>query len=302
MMRENRIRRAMEIPRTLKLADGTAVAYRVSSAEARRPGRVLVLLHGLASNLTRWSEFVEHSSLTARWDLIRVDLRGHGGSPARGLLTLEAWADDIAAILDREGHAHAVLVGHSLGAQVALAFAGRYPDRAAGLVLIDPLFRGALGGRSAWIARLAPLFRAAAGIARAGNALGFGRKTLPALDLRELDREARKALASAASTEAFIRHYSSPRADLRYFHTAHYLQEMAEMFRRTPPLERIRAPVLLLLSRGGTFADPVLTQRVAAQFNDAEIVMIDAEHWPLTERPVEVRRAVAEWCARRKLR
>jgi pimeloyl-ACP methyl ester carboxylesterase len=289
----------MEIPRALKLPDGTTLAYRVTPAESRRPGRALLMLHGLASNLTRWSEFVAHSSLAARWDLIRVDLRGHGGSPAPGPLCLERWADDLAALLDREGHPRAVLVGHSLGAQIALVFAVRHTDRTAGLVLIDPLFRKALRGRAALIARGGPLFRAGAALARAGDALGLGRETLPSLDLAELDREARKALASAESKDAFVRHYSSPRADLRYFPADHYLEELAEMFRRTPPLEATRAPVLLLLSRGGTFADPARTQQVAAGFQDAEIVMIDAEHWPLTERPVEVRRAIAEWCTRR---
>jgi esterase len=299
MMRENHDRRAMEIPRALKLPDGMTIAYRVTPAESRRPGRALVLLHGLASNLTRWSEFVAQSSLAARWDLIRVDLRGHGASPAPGPLSLERWADDLAAILEREAHPRAVLVGHSLGAQVALVFAVRHRERTAGLVLIDPLFREALRGRAALIARGGPLFRAGAGMVRAGHALGLGRKTVPPLDLAELDREARKALASAESTEAFVRHYSSPRADLRYFPTEHYLQELAEMFRRAPPLEAIRAPVLMLLSRGGTFADPARTQLVVAGFHDAEIVMIEAEHWPLTERPVEVRRAIAEWCGRR---
>lgn len=289
----------MEIPRSIKLPDGTTLAYRVTPAESRQPGRALVLLHGLASNLTRWSEFVAHSSLAARWDLIRVDLRGHGGSPAPGPLALEGWADDLAAVLEREGHPGAVLVGHCLGAHIALVFAIRHPERATGLVLIDPLFREALRGKAALIARGGPLFRAGSALARAGDALGLGRETVPSLDLAELDREARKALAAADSKEAFIRHYSSPRADLRYFRTAHYLQELAETFRRSPPLEAIRAPVLLVLSRGGTFADPARTQRVAAGFQDAEIVLIDAEHWPLTERPVEVRRAIAEWCTRR---
>ncbi|MCX7891473.1 MAG: alpha/beta hydrolase [Burkholderiales bacterium] len=291
----------MEIPRTLRMPDGAAIAYRVTPAASPRPGRALVLVHGLASNLTRWSEFVAHTPLAARWDLVRVDLRGHGGSPWSGPLTLERWADDLAAVLEHEGHPRGVVVGHSLGAQVALVFAARHPGRTAGIVLIDPLFREALRGRAVWIARCGPLFRAAAALVRGANALGLARRHIPALDLAELDREARKALASARDTEAFVRRYSSPRADLRTFRTANYLAELAEMFRRAPPLETLRAPALLILSRGGTFADPALTQQVAAGFADAEIVMIDAEHWPLTERPVEVRQAIADWCARRPL-
>ncbi len=62
-----------------------------SSAAPR--GIALVLLHGLASNLTRWSEFVEHSALRGWHDLIRIDLRGHGVSDGGGTIgsATEAW-------------------------------------------------------------------------------------------------------------------------------------------------------------------------------------------------------------------
>jgi pimeloyl-ACP methyl ester carboxylesterase len=288
----------MEIARNLRVSDGTSVAYRLTPAASAQPGRTLVLLHGLASNLTRWSEFVEQTSLTARWNVLRVDLRGHGDSPTRGRIGLERWCGDLAAILDREAYSRAVLVGHSLGAQVALQFAARYPERTAGLILIDPLFQQALHGQATWLARLAPVFRVGAALVRALNAIGLQRAHLAPLDLRELDEMARRALLTKEDAQAFIRRYSSPLADLRSFRTAHYLQELVELFRPPPPPESIRAPVLLLLSRSTTFADPQVTRAIAARFLAAETVMIDAYHWPLTERPAEVRSAIEEWCAR----
>jgi pimeloyl-ACP methyl ester carboxylesterase len=60
----------------------------------------VLLLHGLASNLTRWSEFVERTTLSDDRDLIRVDLRGHGDSPTRGPISLESWSVDLLALLD----------------------------------------------------------------------------------------------------------------------------------------------------------------------------------------------------------
>ena len=93
------------------------VAYRLW-----RPGgprRVVVLLHGLASNATRWSELVAHTSLRADWDLLRLDLRGNGASVWRGRLGMREWCADLAEILDAEGCARGVLVGHCLGANVA---------------------------------------------------------------------------------------------------------------------------------------------------------------------------------------
>jgi pimeloyl-ACP methyl ester carboxylesterase len=292
----------MEHARRLRRPDGVTIAWRTTPAAARghggTPRGAVVLIHGLASNLTRWSEFVEHTSLVRDWDVIRVDLRGHERSPTRGPIGIETWCDDLAALLAREGHARAVIVGHSLGAQVALHFAARHAVATQGLVLIDPVFRDALRGRWKWLARAAPLLRAAATLVRGLNALGLGRRCLPALDLRVLDEQARRALQSDADTRRFVRRYSSMRADLRTFHTAPYLQEQAEMFRPVPPPEAVTAPVLLLLSAGATFADTGTTRANAARLPAVEVQAIDCEHWPLTERPAEVREAIERWCGR----
>lgn len=287
----------MEHARTITRSDGATVAYRITRARMRAPGRIVVLLHGLASNLTRWSEFVEHTALADRWDVARVDLRGHGDSPTRGAIGLALWCDDLAAILDAEGHARAVLVGHSLGAQVALHFAVRHAARAAALALIDPVFREALRGRWRLLAAARPALQAAAAVVRAANALGLRRRTIARLDLRALDEVARRALGSKEAEAEFIRRYSSTCADLRSFRTAHYLQELVEMFRPVP-LAAIAAPVLVLLSAGGTFADPEAMRRCLRRLARVEVQRIDCHHWPLTERPVEVRRAIERWCAR----
>jgi pimeloyl-ACP methyl ester carboxylesterase len=287
----------MEHVRTITRDDGATIAYRVTPARERAPGRAVVLLHGLASNLTRWSEFVEHTALADRWDLLRVDLRGHGDSPTTGAIGLELWCDDLAAMLDAEGHPRAVLVGHSLGAQVALHFAVRHVARAAGLALIDPVFREALRGKWRLLAAAGPALQAAAAVVRAANAVGLRRRQLPRLDLRALDEMARRALGSRQAEAEFIRRYSSTCADLRTFRTAHYLQELVEMFRPVP-LESIAACALVLLSAGGTFADPDAMLRCLQRLPRAEIRRIDCHHWPLTERPAEVRQAIEDWCAR----
>ena len=291
-----------EVARDLRTGDGARIAYRLTPAADRSPGRAVLLLHGLASNLTRWSEFVERTSLAARWDVIRVDLRGHGGStatqPAIGRrLTLERWSSDLAAILDAEGHPAGVLAGHSLGAQVALHFAATHAARTRALALIDPVFRPALSGRWRLVGRLGPLFAGASVLVRALNAMGLRRRVVPALDLRALDAEAREALRADDGGRAFVRRYSSTRADLRTFHTADYLEDAAELFRPTPAPAAIGVPVLTLLSASGTFTDPAAAARFAAGFPRGRTAGIDCHHWPLTERPEEVRTAIEQWCA-----
>jgi pimeloyl-ACP methyl ester carboxylesterase len=286
-----------EQPRRLLRPDGTRIAYRLTRARRGGSKAPVLLLHGLASNLTRWSEFVERTTLAEERDVVRVDLRGHGDSPTRGRIGLERWSDDLLALLDAEGASRAVLVGHSLGAQVALACAARAPNRVAALVLIDPVFRSALRGRWKWLARAAPLFAAAAAVVRGLNALGLRRRRIPPLDLRALDELARASLGSPDAEAEFIRRYSSTRADLRTFRSAHYLQELVEMFRPVAAPESIAAPALVLLSTGATFADLGTMQAIAARFPRGEVQTIACHHWPLTERPDQVRSAIEAWCA-----
>ena len=285
----------MDAARTLTV-EGFALHYRLGRARGGRGP--LVLLHGVASNLTRWSEFVENTALKESWDLLRVDLRGHGESLTRAPTGMERWSDDLAAILDAEGYREAVLVGHSLGANLAVHFAQRHPARVAGLVLIDPVASEALHGRARWIGRIAPFGRAFAAAIRLLNGLGLHRRRLPALDLRQLDEAARNELLATGRADAFVRRYGSPFADLEFVPTATYLQDVAELVRPLPPLAAIGAPVLALLSSGITFTDLEATARLLRALPRVEIELLDAYHWPLTEQPVAARTAIERWCAR----
>ena len=282
---------------TLAMPDGARIHYAVR--RAAHPHGTVILLHGMASNLTRWSEFVEHTALAQDWDLIRPDLRGHGESLTFGRIGMELWVRDLETLLDAERCARAVLIGHSLGAHLALHFAARLPARTQALALIDPVFPRALHGRRRWLARLRPLLALSAAAGRGLHALGFGRRHYPRRDLRALDEKARAELLAAGNSSEFVQRYSSVTADLEFFPLSHYLQELHEMVRPLPDLAAIPAPILVLLSRGLTYTDPVATGRLLDAAANTERVLIEAYHWPLTERPTEVRRAIEEWMARR---
>src|SRR5207247_606414 len=134
----------LDSARSLKTRDGAVIGYRLW-----RPGtprRTLLLLHGLASNQSRWSEFVAGTSLKTDWDILRPDLRGHGTSLDRGRIGMDEWCADLAAVLEAERVERAVVAGHCLGANVAVEFARRNPDAVRGLVLIEPILRDALRG------------------------------------------------------------------------------------------------------------------------------------------------------------
>lgn len=292
----------MDIACSLAAPDhsGDRLHWRMLTARERAHASApVLLLHGLASNLSRWSEFIEHTRLADRRDVARVDLRGHGQSITRRPLSLELWSQDLAALLDAgfgDRVEQAILVGHSLGAQVALHFASTHPHRVRAMALIDPVFRNALHGKWRRVARYGSLFAAAASAVRALNAIGLRRSRLPELDLAQLDREARIALRDPASEALFIARYSSTWADLKTFRTSHYLQELVQMFRPLPAPATYAMPVLVLLSTGATFATLDATRAIAATFPQGEIDTIDCHHWPLTERPTEVRERIERWC------
>lgn len=285
----------MEAARTLRMADGAVIAYRASRVGS--PRGALVLLHGLASNMSRWSEFVSATPLARDWDIVRLDLRGHAGSLWRGRIGFEEWCSDIAAILRAEGLERAVLAGHCLGANVALWFAQRNPRATAGLVLIEPMLREALKGTLAKVAALRPLLLPMVQVLRALAALGLHRRRLEALDLAALDREARAAMQRNAG--AFPeRRYASPLADLESFPLVVYLQDLLAVTGDLPDLAAIRAPALALLSSGTSFGDPDIAARLLGRLPHGEVARLSAQHWIPTERPLEMAALIERWCGR----
>lgn len=279
---------------------GVEIVYRVRRTQAASPEAPVVFLHGLASNMTRWTELVRETRLGTRHDLIRVDLRGHGESMTRSRYDLAIWIDDLAHLLDEECARGACLVGHSLGATLALGFALRRPDRVAALVLIDPVFRDAVAPDKARWVRNAALFGWGAGVIRALNRIGLHRRTLVPLDLEQLDRQARIALADPGQLEAFVRRYSSAREDLRHIPLANYLQDLVELLRPLPPLHPVRAPVLALRSTIAGFQDEAGVRRRLEEMDDCHVAPIHCHHWPVTERPLEVRRLIEDWIDQRE--
>ncbi|MEW6758206.1 MAG: alpha/beta hydrolase, partial [Acidobacteriota bacterium] len=95
--------------------------------------------HGLGGDRRVWAAQLEHLRKTRR--AVALDLRGHGESdPSRGLLdayTPQALAEDLEAVANALGLKRFVLVGHSLGGAVVGAYAGRHPDRVAGILFDD---------------------------------------------------------------------------------------------------------------------------------------------------------------------
>ncbi len=125
----------------------------VSLAVHEWPGRgpAIVAVHGLTSNHTVWYSIAD--ALDGSHRILAPDLRGRGDSdkPATGY-SLAHHAADLRALLDHFRLARAILMGHSLGAHIAVRFATLHPDRVSKLVLFD----GGLDVRAEILDALAP--------------------------------------------------------------------------------------------------------------------------------------------------
>jgi lipase len=97
---------------------------------------VVLAAHGLTANHLSFHALADH--LGPEVTLVAPDLRGRGRSAAVGApFGMAAHANDLAAILDHLGVTRAVLVGHSMGAFVAVVTADRHRDRVRDVILVD---------------------------------------------------------------------------------------------------------------------------------------------------------------------
>eukprot|EP00051_Salpingoeca_urceolata_P022079 m.353574 g.353574 ORF g.353574 m.353574 type:complete len:463 (+) comp19906_c3_seq8:1527-2915(+) len=98
----------------------------------------ILLLHGLTSFSCMWREHTDRLT-AAGYAVIMLDLYGHGFSSAPAGLEYEPalFADQCIQVLDHHNVGHAHVVGHSVGALVAVSVAARYPERVQKLCLMS---------------------------------------------------------------------------------------------------------------------------------------------------------------------
>jgi len=245
------------------------------------------------------------------WRYLRDDLgerfglhphyRGHGRTapprdPAR--VTIEDLADDIACVLDDALVDRAVLIGHSMGVQVALETYRRHADRIAGLVLVcgapsHPLktFRG-----SAMLEDLLPtiqkwIHRVPGVINRVTRTLLPTRLAYEVASRLEIRRE----LVEPADFMPYLE--GMARIDSRLFVA---MLSAAGQHSAEDLLPSIAVPVLVVAGGRDGFTPPERSRSMAEAIPDAELLEIpNASHTAPIERPKLVVETIRDFIARR---
>jgi len=248
--------------------DGRAV-FATTGGVAFDPAKpAVIFLHGAGFDRTAWR-------LQTRWfahhgrSVLAVDFPAHGRSEGPMLTSIAAMADWTAALVDAAGVGNAALVGHSMGALVALDCAARHGAKVRALALcgvasempVHPQMLESAKANTLKVQELMTFW----GI---GNALHKGGMVSPGLWLR------RESLAVLADNRPDVIH-----ADLAACNA--YKDALARA-------AEIKCPIVLVLGEGDLMTPAAKAKPLATAIVGAKTVVLpDCGHFMMVERPDE---------------
>lgn len=239
----------------------------------------MVLLPPFPFDRRVWSDGITDALTAAGFRALALDYPGFGpeGGPVPADLSIASIADRTAELLHQLGVDRAVVLGMSMGGYVALAFAARFPERLAGLILADtratPDSAAALTGRAQALETLAT---------RGVDAYLTG--SLPRL----LAPDAPPAVLEAARAVAVTR----PEA------LAAGIRALRDRPDRSADARALACPTLVVCGAADQVSPPAEMRELAATIPGARFVEIPrAGHLSHLEAPEPFQRAVLEFLA-----
>ncbi len=262
--------------------DGTTLAY---SSYGKR-GTPILLLGGFVEPSWVWHRVAP--LLARRHRVFALDVPPFGYSQRRGPYTLARWSVLVRGFARRLRLDRPVLVGHSLGAALAVEIADRDPHEISGIVLLDgDALPG--GGGASWLSHLlvppwyTTAYRVVTGsdwIFRRGLASAWGQGKPP-------------------FTDAFIDEFQRP---FRVSGTASALSSLLSYGIQgvsTGALERVRVPRIVVWGAHDMVDSMSAGRRTAALLHARFVTVPRAGHLSMLAAPVEVARAIERLAARR---
>ena len=239
-------------------------------------GLPLVFIHGFPLSRDGWQPQID--DLSASFRTIVPNLPGFGGrKAASGSATMDLYADDVASLITELDARPAVLVGHSMGGYVALAFARRHRELLRGLVLVAT--RSGSDTAEAAAGR-----RAASEKVRKDGIEGVVDGMVPKM-LAPINRSAEslaaiRGLMLASSREGVVG----------------ALLGMADRPDSTPGLRQIAVPTLVITGAEDEVISPAESEALADAIPGARLrVLPNAGHMVAWEQPAAFSHELRDW-------
>jgi pimeloyl-ACP methyl ester carboxylesterase len=122
------------VPQLALTPDSVHIDYRVWG----KGEPAVVLIHGWACDSAYWNAQID--ALKSKYTVVAVNLAGHGGSEAnRTDWSIGNYGEDVATVVRQLKNQQIILVGHSMGGDVALEASRRIGDRVIGIIAVDSL-------------------------------------------------------------------------------------------------------------------------------------------------------------------
>ena len=227
--------------------------------------RTLVLVHEMGGSLESWDDVAPRFAASRR--VLRYDTRGAGLSQkARGEITLDTMADDIAALLDNFAISGKVaLAGIAVGGAIALHFAAQYKERTSAVAVGSPATGIAAERRAPALERLARIEAAGMAFAVEDSMLNGYAPELRG-DIARFERFRTRWLGNDPSSYATI---------WRMLAAADMQDDLA----------RLACPVLVIGGSLDRVRPPPLAEAVAKSIPGARYVEIRTGHYMSVQTP-----------------
>jgi 3-oxoadipate enol-lactonase len=237
------------------------------------PDRPTVLVGGsVGSTLATWDP--QLAALSAEFQVIAYDHRGHGGSPSpAGPYSIEDLALDVVAMLDDHGVARAHVVGLSLGGMVAQLIAARRPQRVDRLVLLCTAAH--YPEPQSWTERAAAV--------RAGGTEAIADAVVDRWLTADYRRDHPEEIARLRRMVVSIDNEGY----------AACCEAIADMDLR-PDLSCIQAPTLVVAGAEDPAVPPERMRELAAEISGSRFVIVPGAHVPPLEHPDTVTNLLLE--------
>lgn len=241
----------------------------------------VVFIHGVLNDHSVWilqsRHFANHG-----WNVLAIDLPGHGRSGGKAPTTVQSAAQSIVALLDAAGVSKAILIGHSFGSLIALHAAAEHPSRVSQLVMVG----------TAYPMRVSP--------ALLENSLNAPEKAIHMVNVFSHSTLAPPPSALGPGTwllggsKALMRRVLASNPHENIFNIG--FKACDQYDQGEAAMAKVTCPTLFLLGQKDQMTTPKAAQSLIRLAQDGQVVQVNAGHQLMVEAPEEALKAMLSFC------